>query len=73
MINNLLKLLFYFLETCTDFLVLLFDLFGDFPTPDQLSGICIDRACDVHPYCKVYIYLYVVSFFTEDFSRLENW
>ena len=37
-------------ETCTDFLILLVDIFGDFPNDDDLSGIVIDRACDVHPY-----------------------
>ena len=24
--------------------------FREYPTPDQLSGVCIDRACDVAPY-----------------------
>ena len=39
-------------ESCTDFLTLLFDLFGENPSQDVLKGVVIDRACDVHPYCK---------------------
>ena len=39
-------------ESCTDFLTLLFDLFGEDPSQDVLKGVVIDRACDVHPYCK---------------------
>ena len=43
----------YFLETCTDFVVLLLSVFGDAPPKEVLSGVCIDRACDVQPYVKV--------------------
>ena len=39
-------------ETCTDFIVLLVEIFGDNPGKDLLTGVCIDRACDVHPYVK---------------------
>ena len=39
-------------ETCTDFIILLLDIFGDYPGKDMLAGVCIDRACDVHPYVK---------------------
>ena len=39
-------------ETCTDFIILLVDLFGETPGRDLLTGVCIDRACDVHPYVK---------------------
>ena len=39
-------------ETCTAFLCLLIELFGTSPKPEALSGVAIDRACDVHPYCK---------------------
>ena len=35
-----------------DFILLLIDIFGERPSPDQLTGVCIDRACDVHPYCQ---------------------
>ena len=27
-------------------------MFGEDPSPDVLRGVVIDRACDVHPYCK---------------------
>ena len=40
------------LESCTDFLLCLFDLFGPRPSSDILRGVVIDRACDVHKYCK---------------------
>ena len=30
----------------------MFDLFGETPSQDALRGVVIDRACDVHPYCK---------------------
>ena len=30
-------------ESCTDFLLLLFDIFGEEPSPDDLRGIVIDR------------------------------
>ena len=39
-------------ETCTDFILLLLDIFGDYPSKELLTGVCIDRACDVHPYVK---------------------
>lgn len=37
-------------ETCTDFMILLIETFGDKPDDDSLSGVVIDRACGVHPY-----------------------
>ena len=39
-------------ETCTAFVLLLIELFGETPQPSQLTGVIIDRACDVHPYVK---------------------
>ena len=37
-------------ETCTDFILLLIEIFGKAPGKDDLTGVAIDRACDVHPY-----------------------
>ena len=37
-------------ETCTDFILLLIEIFGTSPGKDDLTGVAIDRACDVHPY-----------------------
>ena len=39
-------------ETCTAFVLLLIELFGETPQPSLLTGVLIDRACDVHPYVK---------------------
>lgn len=39
-------------ETCTAFVLLLIELFGTEPGPDLLTGVAIDRACDVHPYVR---------------------
>ena len=39
-------------ETCTDFVLLLIQLFGTEPGPDSLTGVAIDRSCDVHPYIR---------------------
>lgn len=39
-------------ETCTDFVLLLIELFGTTPGPDLLTGVAIDRSCDVHPYLR---------------------
>ena len=36
--------------TCTDFILLLIEIFGTAPEKCDLTGVAIDRACDVHPY-----------------------
>ena len=39
-------------ETCTDFVLLLIEMFGTRPGPERLTGVAIDRSCDVHPYIR---------------------
>ena len=39
-------------ESPTDFMRCLIDIFGEYPTQYELSAIVIDRACDVHAYCR---------------------
>ena len=39
-------------ETCTAFVLVLMELFGETPQPSELTGVIIDRACNVHPYVK---------------------
>ena len=39
-------------ESCTQFMTMLIEVFGTHPRPEELSGVCIDRACDVHPFAK---------------------
>lgn len=48
--NVLEKKLRLHIQTCTDFVLLLIEIFGTSPGKEDLTGVAIDRACDVHPY-----------------------
>ena len=45
--------------------MMLFSLFGDQLQKEDLAGVVIDRACDVHPMAQVKLFLW------EEHKRLE--
>ena len=67
------------LQTCTDFILLLIEIFGTAPGKDDLTGVAIERACDVHPYLtrignegSQVVFLFIFSINEDTFHRFVN-